>query len=109
MTCFRSRVAYTGYGRIATLSEEVQEPRRTIPRAIALTMLVTMLLYMSIPIVTVGVGQKVINQLSQTGASLAAPLEVIAKVGLGVPIIANLIAVAAITAMLGVLLNLTLG
>lgn len=27
-------VAYTGYGRIATLGEEVRDPVRTIPRAI---------------------------------------------------------------------------
>ncbi len=31
-------VAYTGYGRIATLGEEVHEPRRTIPRAIITTL-----------------------------------------------------------------------
>ncbi|NET41455.1 APC family permease [Okeania sp. SIO2B3] len=103
-------VAYTGYGRIATLGEEVKEPRRTIPRAIALTMLVTCLLYISIALVTVVVGQEVINKLSQADVSLAAPLEVIARVGgLGVPVIPKLIAVGAITAMLGVLLNLILG
>ncbi|RQH45676.1 amino acid permease [Okeania hirsuta] len=103
-------VAYTGYGRIATLGEEVKEPRRTIPRAIALTMIVTCLLYMSIAVVTVVVGQEVINKLSQADVSLAAPLEVIARVGgLGVPVIPKLIAIGAVTAMLGVLLNLILG
>ncbi|NEP71728.1 MAG: amino acid permease [Okeania sp. SIO2G4] len=103
-------VAYTGYGRIATLGEEVKEPRRTIPRAIALTMIVTCLLYISIAVVTVVVGQEVINKLSQADVSLAAPLEVIAKVGgLGVPVIPKLIAIGAVTAMLGVLLNLILG
>ena len=103
-------VAYTGYGRIATLGEEVKEPRRTIPRAIALTMVVTCLLYISVAVVTVVVGQEVINKLSEADVSLAAPLEVIARVGgLGVPVIPNLIAVGAVTAMLGVLLNLILG
>ncbi|MGB3512605.1 MAG: APC family permease [Microcoleaceae cyanobacterium] len=103
-------VAYTGYGRIATLGEEVKEPRRTIPRAIALTMVVTCLLYMSIAVVTVVVGQEVINKLSTADVSLAAPLEVIARVGgLGVPVIPKLIAIGAVTAMLGVLLNLILG
>ncbi|NER08110.1 MAG: amino acid permease, partial [Okeania sp. SIO3C4] len=103
-------VAYTGYGRIATLGEEVKEPRRTIPRAIALTMLVTCLLYISIAVVTVVVGQEVINKLSTADVSLAAPLEVIARVGgLGVPVIPKLIAIGAVTAMLGVLLNLILG
>ncbi|NES65830.1 MAG: amino acid permease [Okeania sp. SIO2D1] len=103
-------VAYTGYGRIATLGEEVKEPRRTIPRAIALTMLVTCLLYISIAVVTVVVGKEVIDKLSTADVSLAAPLEVIAKVGgLGVPVIPKLIAIGAVTAMLGVLLNLILG
>ena len=31
-------VAFTGYGRIATLGEEVAEPRRTIPRAVIVTL-----------------------------------------------------------------------
>ena len=102
-------VAYTGYGRIATLGEEVKKPRRTIPRAIALSMIVTCLLYISSALITVGVGQEVIQKLSQADVSLAAPLEVIARYGLGVPVIPELIAVGAITAMLGVLLNLILG
>ncbi|MBB6441878.1 APC family permease [Phycisphaera mikurensis] len=38
-------VAYTGYGRIATLAEEVEDPRRTIPRAVGWTLGVTILLY----------------------------------------------------------------
>ena len=103
-------VAYTGYGRIATLGEEVKEPRRTIPRAIALTMIFTCVLYISTAIVSVFAGQEVIQKLSQADVSLVAPLEVIAKVGgLGIPFIPKLIAIGAITAMLGVLLNLILG
>lgn len=38
-------VAYTGYGRIATMSEEVSNPQRSIPIAIAVTVVVTTLLY----------------------------------------------------------------
>lgn len=38
-------VAYTGDGRIATLGEEIQHPRRNIPRAIILTLLVSMAPY----------------------------------------------------------------
>jgi basic amino acid/polyamine antiporter, APA family len=37
-------VAYTGYGRIATLGEEVIEPSRTIPKAIIITLAVSMLI-----------------------------------------------------------------
>ena len=38
-------VAFTGYGRIATLGEEVTEPRRTIPRAIIATLVSTTVIY----------------------------------------------------------------
>ena len=38
-------VAFTGYGRIATLGEEVTEPRRTIPRAIIATLVTTTVIY----------------------------------------------------------------
>ena len=41
-------VAYTGYGRIATLGEEVREPRRTIPLAICGTLGISWLLYASV-------------------------------------------------------------
>ena len=41
-------VAYTGYGRIATLGEEVREPRRTIPLAIIVTLALTTLLYLGV-------------------------------------------------------------
>lgn len=38
-------VAFTGYGRIATMGEEIAEPRRNIPRAIWLTLLVVTAMY----------------------------------------------------------------
>jgi APA family basic amino acid/polyamine antiporter len=47
-------VAYTGYGRIATLGEEVRDPQRTIPRAIIVTLLVTLVLYVAVGMVAVG-------------------------------------------------------
>src|SRR5690606_14880073 len=40
--------AYTGYARIATLGEEVREPRRTIPRAIEITIGSVLLLYLAV-------------------------------------------------------------
>lgn len=99
-------VAYTGYGRIATLGEEVREPRRTIPKAIIITMILTMLLYISIAIVSVGtVGAAA---LSQAAGAKAAPLEVAAR-SFAIPGSPQILAIGAITAMLGVLLNLILG
>ena len=99
-------VAYTGYGRIATLGEEVREPRRSIPRAIVAALLVTMLVYVAV--VTVGVGAVGAEGLAEATVASAAPLEVIAR-GLDLPVVAWAVALGAITAMVGVLLNLLLG
>lgn len=99
-------VAYTGYGRIATLGEEVREPRRTIPRAIVATLAVTMILYVGVAVV--GVGNIGAGALSQATDVAAAPLEVAARAFDGGALPA-LVALGAVTAMLGVLLNLILG
>lgn len=93
-------VAYTGYGRIATLGEEVREPRKTIPRAIVLALAIALVLYVSVTAVAVGVA-------GAAGLAGPAPLEVIGA-SLSSPL-RYVVAVAAITAMLGVILNLVLG
>ncbi len=99
-------VAYTGYGRIATLGEEVREPRRTIPRAIITTLGFTMVLYITVAAVAIAaVGA---SFLAGTTEGAAAPLEIVART-FGVPGSGIILAVGAITAMLGVLLNLILG
>src|SRR5690606_17400267 len=99
-------VAYTGYGRIATMGEEVREPRRVIPRAIIAALFLTMALYISVALV--GVGAVGTDTLAGTAQTQAAPLEIAAR-QFGVPFIAEVVALGAITAMLGVLLNLILG
>ncbi|TVR19816.1 MAG: amino acid permease [Anaerolineaceae bacterium] len=99
-------VAYTGYGRIATMGEEVREPRRIIPRAIISAMILTMIVYISVAVTGVGaVGAEILAGTAQTQA---APLEIAAR-EYNAPLIALVVAVGAITAMLGVLLNLILG
>lgn len=99
-------VAYTGYGRIATLGEEVKEPETTIPRAIVVALLATMMLYVAVVAVAVGaVGADVLGAATKQAA---APLEVVAK-QFDVPQVSYLVAAAAVTAMIGVLLNLLLG
>ncbi|MEG5001849.1 APC family permease [Microcoleus sp. B4-D4] len=99
-------VAYTGYGRIATMSEEVREPSKTIPKAIIFTLVLTMVLYMAVAIVVAGAGGA--DKLSLQAGAAAAPLEVLAR-SFPTPGVSQLLAVGAITAMLGVLLNLILG
>ncbi len=99
-------VAFTGYGRIATLAEEVREPRRVIPPAVLLGMLIVTLLYLGIAFAGVGVlGAEAFGRAAER---TAAPLEAVAS-ALGFAWLPRLVAVAAVTAMAGVLLNLVLG
>ncbi len=99
-------VAYTGYGRIATLGEEVRAPRTTIPRAIIITLIVSMVLYVAVALVAVGTAGA--GTFAEQTAATSAPLEMIAGM-FSVPGAGAVLAVGAITAMLGVLLNLLLG
>jgi basic amino acid/polyamine antiporter, APA family len=99
-------VAYTGYGRIATMGEEVRDPRRIIPRAIIVTMILTMVLYVAVA--AVGVGSVGADVLGLAAEEEAAPLEVAART-FGIPGASQVLVIGAITAMLGVLLNLLLG
>jgi len=100
-------VAYTGYGRIATLGEEAKEPRKTIPKAIVVTMIVTMLIYVGVA--TIAVATVGAESLGESALSRqAAPLEVAVR-SFNIPGGAQILAIGAISAMLGVLLNLILG
>lgn len=99
-------VAFTGYGRIATMGEEVREPRVTIPRAIVITLIFSALLYMAV--VTVAICAAGAGALYGATRTNAAPLEIVAR-SFGFPQVHILVAIGAMTAMLGVLLNLILG
>ncbi|MCC6907772.1 MAG: amino acid permease [Phycisphaerales bacterium] len=104
--CALMFVAYTGYGRIATLGEEVRSPRRTIPRAIIMTLILSASLYVAVSVVAVGsLGSAGLSEATQ---SQAAPLEIAAE-HLAWPQVHWIVAIGAMTAMLGVLLNLILG
>jgi basic amino acid/polyamine antiporter, APA family len=99
-------VAYTGYGRVATLGEEIRDPAKNIPRAVILTLAVSFLVYVAVTFSAVfSVGPA---RLAEATRDAAAPLEAIAREVVG-PEVARLVAVGAVTAMLGVLLNLLLG
>ncbi|QDV77994.1 APC family permease [Botrimarina mediterranea] len=104
--CALMFVAFTGYGRIATLGEEVVEPRRNIPRAIVATLVVSALLYAAVGFVAIAsVGAEA---LAAGVNDKPAPLETAARAFTG-PAVANVVAVGAVAAMGGVLLNLILG
>lgn len=95
-------VAYTGYGRIATLGEEVRDPAHTIPRAMIITLAVTAALYLLVT--TTALAAVGAPALALATRETSAPLEVIAPSS-----VQPLIAIGAAAAMLGVLLNLLLG
>ena len=100
-------VAYTGYGRIATLGEEVREPKRTIPLAICGTLGISWLLYASVGWVLTKY-QKLADLGLGVGLNRPLQLEVLVQ-SFEQPWLEKLIQLGAITAMLGVLLNLVLG
>ena len=103
-------VAYTGYGRVATMGEEIREPQRNIPRAVLITLLVTASLYIAVAFAIVSVTNTdqladITASASQTGGaalSMIANTQVNSTVG-------TIVSIGALAAMLGVLLNLVLG
>lgn len=99
-------VAFTGYGRIATLSEEVLDPRSSIPKAIVFTLIVSMVLYFLVAFTSlVSVGPMEYYQLTTVEVS---PLQKIAEQA-SLPTLSMLLSVGALTAMAGVAFNLVLG
>jgi APA family basic amino acid/polyamine antiporter len=99
-------VAYTGYGRIATLGEEVRHPKVTIPRAMILTLTFSAVVYVAVA--TIGIAAVGAEMAPQARQQRAAPLAVVAG---RFPLTDArwIVAIGAMTAMLGVLLNLILG
>ena len=99
-------VAYTGYGRLATMGEEVVEPKKNIPKAIIITIFATMALYIAVAVVSLGlIGA---DAFSEAAIKTAAPLEVVAS-SLNIPGASKLLTAGALAAMLGVLISATLG
>ncbi|MDM7922734.1 MAG: amino acid permease [Pyrinomonadaceae bacterium] len=94
--------AYTGYARIATLGEEVHEPKKTIPRAVIITLVVSVVLYIAVALVAVGTSG------SASLAASASPLQAAAQ-KFTIPGVFWIVGVGAATAMFGVLLSQIVG
>jgi APA family basic amino acid/polyamine antiporter len=94
--------AYTGYARIATLGEEVSDPKKTIPRAVIITIVVSVLLYSAVALVAVGGGG------AAALAGSTSPLQSAAQ-AFALPGVFWVVGVGATTAMLGVLLSQIVG
>lgn len=94
--------AFTGYARIATLAEEVSEPQKTIPRAVIITLVTAIILYIAASVVATGT----IGFRAMAGSP--SPLQDAAE-GMTTPGIVLVVTLGASTAMLGVLLSQILG
>ena len=94
--------AFAGYARIATLGEEVRDPARTIPRAVALALAIALAVYAVVAVA-------VLVRLGASGlASSRAPLSDAVRAA-GFPAVTPVVAAAAALAALGALLALLLG
>lgn len=92
-------VAFAGYARITVLGEEVKTPQQTIPRAMAITFIVVLALYLAVAVT--------IDAYTRDGGTLtAAPLHDLARAG-GIP--EWVVSGAAVLAAGGVLLALIAG
>lgn len=90
--------AYTGYARIATMGEEVKNPRKTIPKAILVSLAITAAIYISV--VTVGIGLIGAKEFSESASPIAS-----AASALGIPAIVALVGFGAGIATLSVVLG----
>jgi APA family basic amino acid/polyamine antiporter len=94
--------AFAGYARIATLGEEVRDPRRTIPRAIPIALGITVVLYLVVGVVALGAA-------GPAGlAASTAPIAEAAKIA-GAAWAEPIVRVGAAIASLGALLALIAG
>lgn len=94
--------AFAGYARIATLAEEVVDPARTIPRAVAITVGAVLVLYAGVAVFTLRVLGP--EQLALAADPVAAATSAVLSSGW-----VWAVRVAAVLASLGALLNLVLG
>ena len=94
--------AFAGYARIATLGEEVRDPKRTIPRAIPLALGITLVVYAAVAVAALSVLGA--DRLAHSAAPLADAVR-----AAGVPSLAPVVRVGAAVAALGSLLALILG
>ncbi len=94
--------AFAGYARIATLGEEVRDPRRTIPRAVPLALGIVLVIYLALAVVALGVlGEE------RLAASTAPLADAVSAAGL--PGLTWLVRAGATVAVTGVLLSLVAG
>jgi APA family basic amino acid/polyamine antiporter len=92
--------AFAGYARIATLGEEVQEPERTIPRAIPIALGITVALYVLVALAALaGAGPE---KLASSSAPIATAVKA-AGAAWALPVVRGGAAVASLGALLALI------
>ncbi len=90
--------AFAGYARVATLGEEVREPARTIPRAVALSLTITLVVYAAVAVAALSVlgpdglaaaTAPLVDVVNAAGASWLAP---VVRIGAGIAALGSLLA-----------------
>ncbi|MCL1870027.1 MAG: APC family permease [Promicromonosporaceae bacterium] len=95
--------AFAGYARVATLGEEVRNPRKSIPRAIGIALAITVVVYVLVAVTLLGT-------LGLAGAAGApAPLAAAVDLTSAASWASPVVRVGATTASLGALLALVAG
>ncbi|MDR9450487.1 MAG: amino acid permease [Acidimicrobiia bacterium] len=94
--------AFAGYARLATLGEEVIDPRRTIPRAIPLALGITLIVYASVAV------SALLAAGPEALAASTAPLDTAVRAG-DLSALSPIVRIGGTIAALGVLLSLIVG
>jgi len=94
--------AFGGFARVTVIAEEVKDPRRTVPKAILLSLLISLVFYLFVAIVAVGlVGPQA---LAHSGSPLATAVQ-----GTGYSSAVYLVSLGGLLATSSVLLTSVLG
>ena len=95
--------AYTGFARVTTLGEEVKNPKRTIPKVILSSVLISMIVYLAVMVVLIG--------MTSYGnvAGSASPLATAIIAATHDQLIGTVIAIGAMFATINVALMMILG
>lgn len=94
--------AYSGFGRAATVAEEIKDPAHTVPRAVLLSILISTGFYLCVGVAAIGLTGA--PALAQSASPLADAVREV-----GPPLVAYVVAIRGLLATASVLLTSILG
>lgn len=101
--------AFTGYARLSTIAEEVRDPERTIPRAIALSVVLSLALYLVVAAASIGVAGMLFTGHDLAGRPYNAPLLIVASLSSMPSVARAIVTLGAVVATASILLTLLWG